>query len=118
MTTFSLDLNDTDFSTYFTSPMSYFVTGGISSAKYTISQVTLNGMPWMPTTGSDIDLGSMTVGADSILVIDVAGTKTGAGANFNGQLVLTPVPEPETYALMLAGLGAIGFMASRRKSRV
>jgi PEP-CTERM motif len=118
MFSFSLDLNDTDFSAYFTSPMSYYVTGGISSAKYTISQVTLNGTPWVSTSGSEIDLGSMMVGADSVLVIDVTGTKTGAGANFNGQLVLTPVPEPETYALMLAGLGAIGFMASRRKSRV
>ena len=30
--------------------------------------------------------------------------------------VTTPVPEPETYALLLAGLGVVGFMARRRKS--
>ncbi len=30
---------------------------------------------------------------------------------------VTPVPEPETYALMLAGLGVVGFMARRRKNR-
>lgn len=29
---------------------------------------------------------------------------------------VNPVPEPETYALMLAGLGAIGFVARRRKA--
>ena len=29
--------------------------------------------------------------------------------------VAAPVPEPETYALMLTGLGMIGFMARRRK---
>jgi hypothetical protein len=30
--------------------------------------------------------------------------------------VTTPVPEPETYALFLAGLGAMGFMARRRRN--
>jgi hypothetical protein len=32
-------------------------------------------------------------------------------------LRLNPVPEPETYALMLAGLGAVGFIARRRQKR-
>lgn len=30
-------------------------------------------------------------------------------------LVASPVPEPETYAMMLAGLGMLGFAARRRK---
>lgn len=30
-------------------------------------------------------------------------------------LRLNPVPEPETYALMLAGLGALGFIGRRRR---
>jgi hypothetical protein len=33
------------------------------------------------------------------------------GVNF------APIPEPETYALMLAGLGIVGFAARRRKNK-
>ncbi len=31
--------------------------------------------------------------------------------------VTTPIPEPETYAMLLAGLGLMGLVARRRKSR-
>jgi hypothetical protein len=27
-----------------------------------------------------------------------------------------PVPEPETYAMLLAGLGALGFIGKRRRA--
>lgn len=36
-------------------------------------------------------------------------------AELQFQLIGAPVPEPETYALMLAGLGLVGFAARRRK---
>ena len=51
----------------------------------------------------------------------------GTAINNNGKLqglshatlidigTVTPVPEPETYALMLAGIGVLGFLARRRK---
>jgi hypothetical protein len=31
--------------------------------------------------------------------------------------MITAIPEPETYALKLAGLGLVGFMARRRKAK-
>ena len=44
----------------------------------------------------------------------VLGAECGVSANA-AIGVFAPVPEPETYALMLAGLGAIGFAARRRR---
>ena len=38
---------------------------------------------------------------------------SGKGGMFSA--VLTPMPEPSTYALILAGIGALGFAARRRK---
>ncbi len=46
--------------------------------------------------------------------IHTIGSATGRAA-FAGELQITPVPEPGTYALLLAGLGAVGFIAKRRK---
>jgi hypothetical protein len=35
--------------------------------------------------------------------------------SFGGAIMLVPVPEPETYGMLLAGLGVLGFLARRRK---
>ena len=47
----------------------------------------------------------------------VAGASTGFfGYGLSSSIVeVTPVPEPETYAMMLAGLAALGFLARRRQ---
>lgn len=39
------------------------------------------------------------------------------GSNLAFNVAIAPVPEPETYALMVAGLGFLGFTARRRKMR-
>jgi hypothetical protein len=38
------------------------------------------------------------------------------GGAFGGDLTIAAVPEPETYGMLLAGLGLVGFMARRRKA--
>ncbi len=47
------------------------------------------------------------VGNDHNLAID----------NLSFSVVAAPIPEPGSYALMLAGLSAVGFLARRRRSR-
>lgn len=39
------------------------------------------------------------------------------GGTYTGGITVAAVPEPETYAMLLAGLGLIGFSARRRKAQ-
>ena len=41
---------------------------------------------------------------------------TGGGA-FGGDLTVSPVPEPQAWGMMLAGVGVLGALARRRKQR-
>ena len=48
--------------------------------------------------------------------LNVTGIGNGeAGGIYTGAISVSAVPEPETYAMMLAGLGAVGFLAARRR---
>ena len=50
--------------------------------------------------------------------LQVSGTMVSdTGASFGGAMMLAPVPEPETYGMMLGGLGVLGFLARRRKAK-
>jgi hypothetical protein len=50
--------------------------------------------------------------------IQVSGNMvSNTAASFGGAVMLAPVPEPETYGMMLGGLGLLGFLARRRKAK-
>lgn len=94
------------------------ITGGLG---FTIDSVLFGSTPFAVTStsvgGSTFE--QYTFWADSLAAglytIQVTGTGT-PGSAYTGNVVVTsPVPEPETHALVLAGLGAIGFLATRRK---
>lgn len=51
-------------------------------------------------------------------VLEVAGTVTGdTRGNYAGTLNVSPVPEPETYGMMLAGLALVGVVARRKAAK-
>ena len=69
--------------------------------------------PGPPTQTLAGSFGPLSAG---LYTLTVTGTAAGDyGATYGMSAAAVPVPEPETYALLLAGLGVVGFMASRRK---
>ena len=76
-------------------------------------------------TGTSMETGAVdvwTVASDNLVAGDyyirVDGTVVSDdGASFGGAMMLVPVPEPETYGMMLGGLGVLGFLARHRKAK-
>jgi len=52
------------------------------------------------------------------LAIQSGWNGSGEVIHFEGIATLAPVPEADTYAMMLAGLGLVGFMAHRRRKSI
>ena len=57
----------------------------------------------------------VTLGAGSYS-LTLLGSNSASMGSYGGNLAIAPVPEPQPVALLLAGLGAIGFLTRRRKS--
>jgi hypothetical protein len=65
-------------------------------------------------------VGYNTTADDSIsLAYNIGTIGSGSSASFGYTYTFaTPVPEPETYAMLLAGLGLMGFVARRRQRKL
>ena len=83
-----------------------------------LADITLNTGATIGCGGALANTGQVTMAMNTIgigcggglTVSELGGTPT--------FLPFVPVPEPETYAMMLAGLGLLGFIARRRKQNV
>jgi hypothetical protein len=61
-------------------------------------------------------LSSDNLAAGNYYVLVSGSLVSDTSASFGGAVMLAPVPEPETYGMMIAGLGVLGFLARRRKA--
>ena len=52
---------------------------------------------------------------ETLVGASLTGSFTASATGAGTELFIAAVPEPETYAMMLAGLGVVGFVARRRK---
>lgn len=91
-----------------------FNIGDIKVSLFNSSNVLVNA----GTPGVSSSLFNVPLAGGASYYYTVTGTALGAvGGAYSFIASAAPVPEPETYALMLAGVGVIGFMAARRRPR-
>jgi hypothetical protein len=84
---------------------------------FSVGQVsnTTSGNVWQQYTG----VFNLTAAGGDTLAFKALGKTDGVGTRLDhiSAFAVTPVPEPETYAMFLAGLAALGFMSRRRQNR-
>jgi hypothetical protein len=68
------------------------------------------------TTGDDFSHFSLT-GYDNVVSFTLTGNVTDRFIAIDNVNISDPVPEPESYAMLLAGLGFLGVMARHRKQK-
>jgi hypothetical protein len=97
-------------------PGQEFAIGDFTIAFYDAANILLASDTQSGPGDTMLDIDSLMLGAGMGYKFVVTGNVTGTlGGSYGGALAAAPVPEARTYALMLAGLGLIGFVVSRRR---
>ncbi len=84
---------------------------------YAYSQINGQAQTWVTAANLAVSSGSW-IGLGNVKVLNLY-KDAGYSVSAQDQLVmLAPVPEPETYAMLLAGLGVMGAVVRRRKQKL
>jgi hypothetical protein len=103
------------------------ITIGMGTTNIDFWGATLNGnaLTLLSSPGGYVEAGLLlptaTTGPLTLMVHGWAGPSPGdpnmrIAATYAGTVNVTPVPEPETYGMLLGGLGILAFLGRRRKS--
>jgi hypothetical protein len=101
-------------------PGIYDFTLTLSGQYMTLSSATLNGVVGTVMNMNKMSFAGVDGTATTPLVLTLTGVtipSTKGSPIYSGELSVAAVPEPETYALFVAGLGALAFMARRRRQQ-
>jgi len=95
------------------------VVPGVVFAGFTLSDLTFT---TFYTPGADSSVEANALSGDWMLSegtydLEISGTINANGGGYAGELDTVPVPEPTGWAMLMAGLGAIGMLARRRKNQ-
>ncbi|WNO06120.1 FxDxF family PEP-CTERM protein [Rhodoferax mekongensis] len=80
----------------------------------TVTSATLNSIPVSYIAKRSFDVDGTT---QPPFILNINGYTNAPMAGYHGSISITAVPEPETYAMLLAGLGLMGAIARRRKAK-
>ena len=96
----------------------YEIFGTLTGNLLSFSSVVLDGNVWEMTNyvnkGKLFSFGYLDVTGSTPLTLSLSGTNQVLNSSYTGSISVTPVPEPESYAMLLAGLGVMGAIARRR----
>ena len=98
----------------------YEVLLSYSGTNTIVTAASLNGYaPDDLSTGKKSSSGFFDVTDNSPFTLKLWGHIVGSpvAANYNGTLTITPVPEPETYGMLLGGLALMGVVARRKAKK-
>ncbi len=101
---------------YSARPGTSSTTNGLSYSLGSLSGSVLNGVAGSSSNNWQHFQGIVTLSGTTDLIFGAIGTSDSYGGSLDNVSV-TAVPEADTYAMMLAGLGMIGTIVRRRKSR-